>query len=431
MERYIQRKDKAHVRVLDKYLIQGFISSGTYGKVYKACSKTNLQDTKEYAIKKFKAEREGESATYSGLSQSACREMSLCRELKHNNIVHLQEVILEEKCIYMIFEFYEYDLLQIIHYHLHLPKSGNKQKISDCVVRSILQQLLQGVAYLHENWVLHRDLKPANIMITKDGVVKIGDLGLARQFYNPIQPLYTGDKVVVTIWYRAPELLLGSKHYGPAIDLWAIGCIFAELLVLRPLFKGDEVKIDNKKTVPFQRQQMTKIIEILGTPSVETWPGVVDMPDYHQLKTFRSLHFTNQLPAWYRLIGSMASTAQGLKLLMNLLEYDPATRLTAVEALNHAYFQESPKTTQNVFENQGLVYPNRQIRVEDADMNRIGGAVRIGSQPASSSTHGNGNGNNNGNGNGYGKNNRPAVGVAGSGKRGIESSTLPVPKRAR
>jgi len=375
MERYIKRKDKAHVKVLDKYFIQGFISSGTYGKVYKACNKVDLEDTRAFAIKKFKAEKEGESASYSGLSQSAIREMSLCREFKHDNIVHLQEIILEDKCIYMIFEFYEHDLLQIIHYHLHRPKA--KQKVPDCLVRSILYQLLQGVAYLHENWILHRDLKPANIMITSSGVVKIGDLGLARQFYNPLQPLYTGDKVVVTIWYRAPELLLGSKHYGPAIDLWAIGCIFAELLVLRPLFKGEEIKIDNKKNIPFQRQQMTKIIEILGTPSVERWPGVVDMPEFHQLKTFRSLHYTNQLPAWYRLIGTMASTTQGLKLLMNLLEYDPAVRQTAKEALSHAFFLESPKVTNNIFEHQSLVYPNRQIKVEDSDMNRISGVPKV------------------------------------------------------
>ena len=112
-------------------------------------------------------------------------------------------------------------------------------------------------------------------MVTATGEVKIGDLGLARLFWKPLQPLFSGDKVVVTIWYRAPELLLGSRHYTPAIDLWAVGCIFAELLSLRPIFKGEEAKMDNKKNVPFQRNQMQRIIDILGTPTSELRPLLV------------------------------------------------------------------------------------------------------------------------------------------------------------
>src|SRR5271154_1884828 len=118
-------------------------------------------------------------------------------------------------------------------------------------------------------------------MVTADGCVKAGDLGLARIFYKPLAPLYNGDKVVVTIWYRAPELLLGAKHYTPAIDLWAVGCIFAELLSLRPIFKGEEAKMD-KKTVPFQRNQMQKIVEIMGMPTKERWPLLPAYPEYAQ-----------------------------------------------------------------------------------------------------------------------------------------------------
>lgn len=99
------------------------------------------------------------------------------------------------------------------------------------------------------------------------GIVKIGDLGLARLCRAPLQPLFSGDKVVVTIWYRAPELLLGARHYTKAIDCWAVGCIFAELLALRPIFKGEEAKLDAKKNVPFQRDQLTKIFDVLGTPT--------------------------------------------------------------------------------------------------------------------------------------------------------------------
>jgi cyclin-dependent kinase 8/11 len=145
------------------------------------------------------------------------------------------------------------------------------------------------VAHLHANFILHRDLKPANILVTSRGIVKIGDLGLARINRDPLLPLWNGDKVVVTIWYRSPELLLGARHYTAAIDLWAVGCIYAELLALRPIFKGEEAKMEahhakaglqigaggilGVKGMPFQRDQMSKIVEILGTPDGEfrTW----------------------------------------------------------------------------------------------------------------------------------------------------------------
>ena len=135
-----------------------------------------------------------------------------------------------------------------------------------------MYQLLEGVWYLHQCHILHRDLKPANILITSGGVVKIGDLGLARLIQNPLQPLFIGDKVVVTIWYRAPELLMGSRHYTKAIDCWAVGCILGEMLSLRPIFKGEEAKLDSKKNVPFQRDQVVKIFEVLGTPDSEFAP---------------------------------------------------------------------------------------------------------------------------------------------------------------
>lgn len=110
------------------------------------------------------------------------------------------------------------------------------------------------------------------VLLTSEGIVKTGDLGLARLFNKPLQPLFNGDKVVVTIWYRAPELLFGSRHYTKAIDMWAVGCIFGELLALKPIFKGEEAKMDGKKNVPFQRSQLTKIFEIMGTPTSKCAP---------------------------------------------------------------------------------------------------------------------------------------------------------------
>ncbi|KAI9486983.1 MAG: kinase-like domain-containing protein [Benjaminiella poitrasii] len=366
MKEYKLKRDALRPKVLDKYEIIGFISSGTYGRVYKAKSR-NKDDHREFAIKKFKPDREGDSHHYVGISQSACREIALCRELRHENIVALEEVLLEDKAIYMVFEYAEHDFLQIIHYHLHTER----KPIAEVVVKSILWQLLNGVAYLHSNWVLHRDLKPANVMLTSDGVVKTGDLGLARLFNKPLQPLFNGDKVVVTIWYRAPELLFGSRHYTKAVDMWAVGCIFGELLALKPIFKGEEVKMDGKKTVPFQRSQLIKIFEIMGTPTKERWPTIDQLPDYNQLSSFPQC--PNNLKQVYQM-------------MLSPKKYDPEKRITADKALSHPYFQEDPKPVMNVLAQQGIEYPLRRITQEDNDIKASKGSkIAV---PANKDDHG-------------------------------------------
>lgn len=431
---------------------------------------------------------------YTGLSQSAIREMSLCTELSHSNVINLAEIILEDRCVFMVFEYTEHDLLQIIHHHSQPPV---RHAIPAPMVKSVMFQLLNGLQYLHTNWVLHRDLKPANILVTSNGCVKIGDLGLARLFYKPLNSLFAGDKVVVTIWYRAPELLLGARHYTPAVDCWAVGCIFAELLALRPLFKGEEAKMvdanaaaaaaaaaavaasgnnnnnnnsnnhntsnsqhgrgttasasathqaalaaaaaaaaaGGKKTVPFQRNQMLKIIDILGMPTKENWPGLTAMPEYPQIQTLalaRGTNKTSNLEAWYARcmqagysapppvplsstsastsdpvsgpgfglglgagpgagsgpgLGAMGSTSasttppfetpgrEGLDLLAGLLEYDPMQRLSAAAALEHPYFRQGTPVTANCFEGYGGRYPRR--RVSPVDNEGVGGVGDI------------------------------------------------------
>lgn len=337
---------------------------------------------------RFKPDKEGETIQYTGLSQSAIREMALCTELSHANVVQLEEIILEDKCIFMVFEYTEHDLLQIIHHHTQ----PQRHAIPATMVRSIMFQLLNGLLYLHTNWVLHRDLKPANILVTSSGAIRIGDLGLARLFYKPLNSLFSGDKVVVTIWYRAPELLMGSRHYTPAVDMWAIGCIFAELLSLRPIFKGEEAKMDSKKTVPFQRNQMMRIIEIMGMPRKETWPGLVSMPEYSQLQSLAlsrassGHHFSRppSLESWYTNClknGGYSSTsnigtpgAEGLDLLSRLLEYDPTKRITAQEALEHPYFKEGGPVSADCFQGLEGRYPHRRVTQDDGD-------IRSGSLP--------------------------------------------------
>ena len=386
---------QSKVRVIDKYKVVGFISSGTYGRVYKALGRQG--QTGEFAIKKFKPDKEGEQIAYTGISQSAIREMALCSELNHANVIKLIEIILEDKCIFMVFEYAEHDLLQIIHHHTQQPR----HPIPPSTIKSIMFQLLNGCQYLHTNWVLHRDLKPANIMVTSGGEVKIGDLGLARLFHKPLNSLFNGDKVVVTIWYRAPELLLGSRHYTPAIDMWAVGCIFAELLSLRPIFKGEEAKMDSKKTVPFQRNQMQKIVDIMGLPTKERWPLLISMQEYSQLATLQpplvashqGHHYGHhpaqrqvggsQLEKWYyNTINQSTGTsnpsgssqglqslgAEGYKLLSGLLEYDPEKRLTAAQALTHPFFNTGDKPHSNCFEGLKMEYPHRRVSQDDNDI---------------------------------------------------------------
>ncbi|KAK9793664.1 putative Kinase-like domain-containing protein [Seiridium cardinale] len=382
---------QSKVRVVDKYKVVGFISSGTYGRVYKALGRQGQPG--EFAIKKFKPDKEGEQIQYTGISQSAIREMALCSELNNPNVIRLVEIILEDKCIFMVFEYAEHDLLQIIHHHTQNPR----HPIPPATVKSIMFQLLNGCLYLHNNWVLHRDLKPANIMVTSAGRVKIGDLGLARLFHKPLHSLFSGDKVVVTIWYRAPELLLGSRHYTPAIDMWAVGCIMAELLSLRPIFKGEEAKMDSKKTVPFQRNQMQKIVDIMGLPTKEQWPFLTSMPEYSALNSLQPpmLHHhshhhhnnnkatsTSHLEKWYySTIGAHSSTsspssnnslsslgAEGYKLLSGLLTYDPEKRLTAQQALHHPFFNTGDKVSNNCFEGLKTSYPMRRVSQDDNDI---------------------------------------------------------------
>ncbi|GJE87307.1 kinase-like protein [Phanerochaete sordida] len=356
MRAYRAKRD-SKPRVADKYNILGFISSGTYGRVYKAQSRDT--EGKIHAIKKFKPDKEGDVITYTGISQSAIREIALNREISHENVVALKEVILEDKSIYMVFDYAEHDFLQLIHHHSQTLRTS----ISLPVLKSLTFQLLNGLLYLHACHIIHRDLKPANILITANGVVKIGDLGLARLTYSPLQALYTGDKVVVTIWYRAPELLLGAKHYNKAIDIWAVGCVVAELASLRPIFKGEEAKLDSKKNVPFQKDQMLKIFEISGTPDEREWPRLKDMPEYQNMRRLDT--YPNRLRDWCT---NKMKSQLGYEFLKETFIYDPDKRLTAEAALKHGWFHEDPTPTANAFHTlqPPQCPPARRITHDDA-----------------------------------------------------------------
>lgn len=188
-------------------------------------------------------------------------------------------------------------------------------------------QILSGIKYMHENWVIHRDIKPSNILIS-NGTIKIADFGLARIFRRPLKNL-SDNGVVVTIWYRAFELLLMTKHYTPAIDIWAIGCIFGELFKKKAMFSGQEKRADE-----LQEDQLDKIIKVLGTPGGFSEPEVIkEMPKYNDVMK-KWPNFPCTLDENYKEIDEV-----GKDLLKKLLCYDPISRITAEEALKHPYFR--------------------------------------------------------------------------------------------
>ncbi|BGP56621.1 hypothetical protein JCM8202_000193 [Rhodotorula sphaerocarpa] len=392
---YRQKRDFQRPTVLSRYAILGFLSSGTYGRVYKARVrqhtseaspagllgtpsaatpgkriKLSRDDGEEegelVAIKKFKPDKEGEVITYTGISQSACREIMINREISHVNVAALREVMLEEKSIYLVFEYAEHDFLQIIHHH-----SSTRTQLPLGVLKSLMWQLTNGVSYLHDNWIIHRDLKPANILVNEKGQVKIGDLGLARLYQEPLQSLYTSDKIVVTVWYRSPELLLGARHYTPSIDIWSVGCIYGELLGLRPMFKGEEAKIElgtKKGGVPFQRDQLSRVIEVLGSISPKDWPSVVQLPEYPQLS--RLDRYQDCLSQWFNSrLQRGAPPSLAYDLMRKLLIYDPSKRITARAALCHEWWAQDPKPHANAFTHlpPPVSYPLRRVSHDDTD----------------------------------------------------------------
>ncbi|CAM8966610.1 unnamed protein product [Rhodiola kirilowii] len=280
------------------------IGEGTYGVVYKARDRVTNETI---ALKKIRLEQEDE-----GVPSTAIREISLLKEMQHCNIVRLQDVVHSEKRLYLVFEYLDLDLKK----HMDSCPEFSKDPLT---IKMFLHQILRGIAYCHSHRILHRDLKPQNLLIDRrTNALKLADFGLARAFGIPVR---TFTHEVVTLWYRAPEILLGSRHYSTPVDVWSVGCIFAEMVNQRPLFPGDS-EID----------ELFKIFRVLGTPNEETWPGVNSMPD-----------FKSAFPKWpAKDLATVVPNLDpaGLDLLSKMLCYDPSRRVTARSALEHEYFKD-------------------------------------------------------------------------------------------
>lgn len=288
----------------DRFQKLNKIGEGTYGVVYKAKDKLTGDIL---ALKKIRLEAEDE-----GIPSTAIREIALLKQLQHPNIVRLYDVVHTEKRLTLVFEFLDQDLKKYLDTHAD-------KGIQAFTIKSFLFQLLSGINYCHKNRVLHRDLKPQNLLINiQHGQLKLADFGLARAFGIPVRSL---THEVVTLWYRSPDVLMGSKHYSTSVDMWSIGCIFAEMVTGRPLFPGTS-----------EKDQLLKIFVLLGTPSLASWPGQAKLPQYkNDFPVYEARDLAKLFPTLNK---------SGLDILRKFLRFDPDTRISAQEALAHPYFAE-------------------------------------------------------------------------------------------
>lgn len=293
---------------MEKYEKLGKLGEGTYGVVYKALDVT----TKEIvALKEIRPEEEDD-----GVPCSTIREISMLKEMEHKNIVRLLDVIHDEKSLCLIFEHLDMDLRMYMDTVPEVFKGEEK-------IKRFLYQILDGLSYCHSRRILHRDLKPENLLIDRvTNTIKLADFGLARAFDVPLKA-YTPQ--VVTLYYRAPELLLGQKSYSTPIDIWSVGCIFAEMLNNNPLFSGDS-----------ELNHLKNMFRTLGTPNEDIWPGV------SKISFFKKTAFPKSAG---KSLGSLLPNlcSDGVDLLSKMLCYDPSRRISAKDALKHKYFYDQQK----------------------------------------------------------------------------------------
>ncbi|KAL6756821.1 cyclin dependent kinase [Haematococcus lacustris] len=297
-------------QIQEKYEVLSKAGEGTYGVVYKAVSRADPSHL--VAIKEMRHDEQEE-----GVPSSALREISLLLDLDHTNVVRLFEVFndLRQHRLYLVFEFLDVDLYRLMQANPVAFRTDPR------LVKYYTWQILQGLHYLHKRRVLHRDLKPQNLLISRRGnTLKLADFGLARAMGVPVRYL---SPEVVTIWYRAPELLMGSKVYTAAVDIWSVGCIFAELTSIKPLLPGLK-EID----------QLNRIFQLCGTPSEADWPGVSSMAGARAAATL-PYHRGHDLA---QLLPNMPP--DGLHLLRSMLTLDPSQRITTQAALSHPYFTD-------------------------------------------------------------------------------------------
>lgn len=291
----------------ESYIKLEQLGEGSYATVYKGFSELN---NKVVALKEIRLQPE------EGTPFTAIREASLLRGLKHSNIVTLHDIIHTRETLTFVFEYVHTDLSQYLERH---PGGLNPKN-----VRLFLFQLLRGLAFCHQRRVLHRDLKPQNLLISEVGELKLADFGLARAKSVPSR---TFSHEVVTLWYRPPDVLLGSTNYSTSLDMWGVGCIFIEMITGKAAFQGMKDTMD----------QLDKIWKVLGTPTEETWDGVTEFPNYRPQKF--GMYKSQPLSATFPKLKDIPNAE---KLAHSFLQLQPRHRISAAEASHHIYFKDLP-----------------------------------------------------------------------------------------
>ena len=349
------------LNTVDKYKKENRIGEGTYGIVYRASQKSTL---KQFALKKIRLDPQDNE----GLPISSLREISLLSKLSHKNIVSVIETVVGDSLldIFLVMEYCNQDMAYLLD-SMHSKNLFFKPP----EVKSLLSQLLNGINFLHSNFIIHRDLKMSNLLITDDGILKVADFGLARYFNIPIEPM---TPKVVTLWYRAPELLFGELLYTDKIDIWSIGCIFSEWILGQPLLPGK-----------IEQEQVSLICNLLGSPNASIWPKLPELP-FYRIINFPYIQYSSTKQVFQK------QTKQTIDLIEMFLTYDPEMRCNLKDARNHGYFNELPRPcveslipTYPEFRNGELKVSRNEVKLDreqkDKDFKEFG-LEPIGSLPA-------------------------------------------------
>ncbi|KAE8134939.1 kinase-like domain-containing protein [Aspergillus pseudotamarii] len=301
-------------RHVDNFERLNHIEEGSYGWVSRA---KDITTGEIVALKKLKMDNSPDGFPVTGL-----REIQTLLEARHPNIVFLREVVIGTKMddVFLVMDFLEHDLKTLL--------DDMREPFLPSEIKTLLSQVLSGLDFLHSQWIMHRDLKTSNLLMNNRGEIKIADFGMARYYGDPPPKL---TQLVVTLWYRSPELLLGAEKYGTEIDMWSIGCIFGELLTKEPLLQGKN-EVD----------QVSKIFALTGPPTPQTWPGFRSLPNAKSLRLPQTSAPSGNPPLLPRSKFPFLTNA-GIQLLSSLLALNPSSRPTTQECLSHPYFREDPR----------------------------------------------------------------------------------------